>query len=73
MTSFNDLRDAFNLKVKELQDECPHAKAQWMLCMWAPGHVSSEEALVCLNCNKELSQRPGQLAWDEQGEIVTKK
>ena len=36
-------------EIKALQGNCKHAKAEWMPCMWAPGHYGPD-ANVCKMC-----------------------
>lgn len=60
MSEYENLKNEFERKVKELQEKCPHTTTKWYMHMWAPGHFSGEDILVCENCDKHLGKRPTQ-------------
>lgn len=50
------LREEFEIKLKELQDNCPHTDIHWLPYMWAPGHFAGE-VKVCQRCEKILEHK----------------
>ena len=61
MSVAEKLREEYEKKLKALQETCPHPKTEWMRQMWAPGHMSPGEVLVCLRCEKILDRQSPQL------------
>ncbi len=51
-----ELREKFELDLKELQDNCSHDESDWMPYMWAPGHFGND-VKVCKNCEKILETK----------------
>ena len=60
MKSYKDLKEKFDLDVKNLQERCKHKKSDWFLSRWAPGHFGGDVKL-CLFCNKILENKHANL------------
>lgn len=46
------LREEYDQKLGDLQINCEHEEKEWMPHMWAPGHFTGKNVLVCKNCEK---------------------
>ncbi len=51
METAKSLREDYEAKLKELQNQCPHKKSTRMPYMWAPGHYGNN-VKVCARCAK---------------------
>lgn len=58
MSTYNELKEEFEQKVKQLQEKCNHPRSKWYPQYWAIGHTTGYEVLICEICNKELDKRP---------------
>ncbi len=58
MKDYNQLKEEFDEKVKELQDKCPHKKTHWAEHYWALAHSSGYKVRVCNRCHKILEEKP---------------
>ena len=57
MKSYNQLRDEFEKKVKELQKKCPHKKASWGWSFHDMRVYIGYKIKVCEFCGKILKRR----------------
>jgi hypothetical protein len=71
MNKAEELREEFNKKLAQLQDECPHEKKKWMDWMWAPGHFWGE-VLVCLRCEKILERKEPKIVEPKRKKNIVK-
>lgn len=56
------LLEEYNLKLKQLQDECKHENVtDWMPQYWAPGHTGGQMVKVCEICGKVVDTRKQQV------------
>lgn len=56
MVNAKDLRNEYIMKLKALQDVCPHAHTTLMEHQWAPGHVGAM-VNVCDVCEKIIKSQ----------------
>lgn len=65
MMSAQKLREDFQRRLMDFQEQCSHPKSEWMPVMWAPGHSSGYSVKICEICEKELERS------NELGEVKT--
>lgn len=57
--TYDELKNIFDNKVKELQERCPHTLiTAWLQEYWAPAHSTGFEVRVCKICKKLIEKRP---------------
>jgi len=58
MSTYKELREEFNEKVKKLRESCKHPiTTGWMDYCWAPAHYSGVEIKVCSICGAIVEER----------------
>ena len=58
MSTYKELEEEFNRKVRELRGKCKHEDvSDWIKVMWAPGHYSNVQVRVCEACRKTVASR----------------
>lgn len=58
MSTYQELENEFNKKVKNLQKICKHPFTEWLRESWAPGHSTGYEVFICQMCEKQINKRP---------------
>jgi len=58
LSTYEELREEFERKVKELQERCPHPETYWAEEWWAIGHSTGYAVRICKVCNKALERIP---------------
>jgi len=54
VSEYEQLRQEFEKKLKELQQRCKHKETFWAREQWALAHGTGYAVEVCKNCNKQL-------------------
>jgi len=57
MSTYNELKEEFDRKVKELRENCPHINCDWMEEQWVVAHSTGYEVFVCKVCDKTIDKR----------------
>ena len=57
MNTAQDIRECFDKKLKQLQENCTHQESEWMEQYYAPAHSTGKEVKVCNICEKILDSR----------------
>jgi hypothetical protein len=61
MSEAKELRTKLDQDLKALQERCPHLNSQWVVECWAIAHSTGYDIRVCINCEKVLERRCGQI------------
>lgn len=57
LATYKKLKDEFDVKVKKLQETCPHKRTRWCEEWWAIAHSTGFKVKICLRCNKKLDKK----------------
>jgi len=59
MRSYDELKEEFDRKVKELREKCDHSDVtDWIEEYWAPAHSNGCMVKICNICKKEVARDP---------------
>lgn len=68
-TTAKSLREDFENKLKNLQENCKHEDlSNWIEEWWAPGHITGFMVKQCNTCEKIISRKTS--CWECRKEII---